>query len=223
MIDINTETLLTPDEARRQIPGRKGKQLDLCTLYRWMQLGRKGVRLEYVCLSRKQYTSKEALARFFQRFTEAAEAEKIEAAKKAGKPIAPFPAGPSSRQTRRPPDRAWPAGPNRPDAPAPTERPYLVHDRAGGRRMAEGRNGTADSHPLATLAGRADRRRLGAQDRGLLPRLVVNAWPGLRVYTSVWTRTHYQNRLALLGRPSGRSGPGPTPSCSTWPGRSVTN
>ena len=64
MIDINTETLLTPDEARRQIPGRKGKQLDLCTLYRWMQRGRKGVRLEYACLSRKQYTSKEALARF---------------------------------------------------------------------------------------------------------------------------------------------------------------
>ncbi len=96
MIDTATESLLTPDEARRQIPGRKGKQLDLCTLYRWMQHGRKGVRLEYVCLSRKQYTSKEALARFFQRLTEAAEAEKIEAAKKAGKPIAPFPAGPSA-------------------------------------------------------------------------------------------------------------------------------
>ena len=44
MIDTATETLLTPDEARRQIPGRKGKQLDLCTLYRWMQRGRKGVR-----------------------------------------------------------------------------------------------------------------------------------------------------------------------------------
>ena len=114
MIDTATETLLTPDEARRQIPGRQGKQLDLCTLYRWMQRGRKGVRLEYVCLSGKQYTSKEALARFFQHLTEAAEAEKIEAAKKAGKPIAPFPAGSTSRtasEILRPPGRAWPAGP----------------------------------------------------------------------------------------------------------------
>jgi hypothetical protein len=96
MIDINTETLLTPDEARRQIPGRQGKKLDLCTLYRWMQRGRKGVRLEYVCIGGKQFTSKEALARYFQRLTEAEENRKATAAKEAGRPIAPFPAGSSA-------------------------------------------------------------------------------------------------------------------------------
>ena len=100
MIDIATETILTPDEARRQIPGRQGKKMDLCTLYRWMQRGRKGIRLEYVCIGGKQCTSKQALARFFLRLTEAEEKKKAAAAKEAGTPIAPFPAGPSAARQR---------------------------------------------------------------------------------------------------------------------------
>jgi hypothetical protein len=87
MIDVSKETLLTPDEARRQIPGR-GK-IDLCSIYRYMNRGLQGVRLEYVRVLGRQMTSKEALARFFQRLTDAAEAKKIDAAKKAGKPIVP--------------------------------------------------------------------------------------------------------------------------------------
>ena len=123
MIDTATESLLTPDEARRQIPGRKGKQLDLCTLYRWMQRGRKGVRLEYVCLSRKQYTSKEALARYFQR---SPRPPKPKRSRPPRRPASRSPLSPSvrhrqtaGRESRRPPDGAWPAGPNRPDAPGP--------------------------------------------------------------------------------------------------------
>ena len=130
MIDINTETLLTPDEARRQIPGRQGKKLDLCTLYRWMQRGRKGVRLEYVCIGGKQFTSKEALARYFQRLTEAEEKRKATAAKKAGKPIVPAIGLTRNRQQdladAKQRLQRRPESSRRPSAPAPWQ-PINVH------------------------------------------------------------------------------------------------
>ena len=74
MIDISTETVVSPAEAARRLPTRRaGKRPNIATLYRWMQTGCRGIRLEYILVGGTRCTSLEALQRFFDRLTEAAE------------------------------------------------------------------------------------------------------------------------------------------------------
>lgn len=64
MIDTTSETLLTVKDVARRYPGRTGKGLNYATVWRWIQRGVAGVRLEIVCVGGQTYTSKEALERF---------------------------------------------------------------------------------------------------------------------------------------------------------------
>ncbi|MEO2046022.1 MAG: DUF1580 domain-containing protein [Pirellulales bacterium] len=54
------ETLITPAQATKKLPGRPS----LRTVWRWMQRGVKGHRLESVLIGGRRYTSVEAGVRF---------------------------------------------------------------------------------------------------------------------------------------------------------------
>jgi hypothetical protein len=70
MIDSNAETLISLTEAARLLPRRRrGKRPHVSCLYRWTTTGCKGVVLESIQVGGTRCTSKEALARFFQRLT----------------------------------------------------------------------------------------------------------------------------------------------------------
>lgn len=70
MLNISTETILTFCEARNRLPRRRrGKRPDVSTLYRWSQVGLKGVRLETLKIGGQTCTSIEALQRFFDRLS----------------------------------------------------------------------------------------------------------------------------------------------------------
>lgn len=82
MLDIKFEKLekLFPlREAPDHLPRRSGRKCHLASVYRWVKGGLSGVRLETLYIGGTQYTSEEALGRFFQRVTEA----------KSGLPSAP--------------------------------------------------------------------------------------------------------------------------------------
>lgn len=68
-IDISSESLLTITAATKTLPNRPS----LSTLWRWIQRGTHGVKLETVLLGGRRYTSREALQRFFERTTAAAD------------------------------------------------------------------------------------------------------------------------------------------------------
>jgi len=67
-IQLN-ETLLSPAEAARRAPG----QPHLSTIWRWMKRGNRGVVLESVVCAGRRYTSLEAIARFVEATTAAAQ------------------------------------------------------------------------------------------------------------------------------------------------------
>jgi hypothetical protein len=70
MIDIASERLMTLTEAAAFRPAnRQGKPTHISTVYRWINPGVRGVRLEAIRLGGKLYTSKEALQRFAERLT----------------------------------------------------------------------------------------------------------------------------------------------------------
>lgn len=70
MIDPDSETLICLTEAARLLPRRRaGKKPHVSCLYRWTTVGCKGVILESVQVGGTRCTSKEALARFFERLT----------------------------------------------------------------------------------------------------------------------------------------------------------
>ena len=72
MIDPLTEPLIRPDLAAALYPvGADGKPVHVSRVYRDMKHGRDGIRLEFVRTPRLA-TSREAVARFFHRLTEAA-------------------------------------------------------------------------------------------------------------------------------------------------------
>ena len=64
MIDVNSETLLTVRQVARRIPGQRGKPINISAIYRWIQRGVDGRRLEAVRIGGRFYTSVEALERF---------------------------------------------------------------------------------------------------------------------------------------------------------------
>jgi hypothetical protein len=66
MIDLSSEQILTFSDARKLLPKRRGgKRPDISTLYRWCQVGLRGVRLEFIKIGGQTCTSIEALQRFF--------------------------------------------------------------------------------------------------------------------------------------------------------------
>jgi hypothetical protein len=78
MIDVENETLLTPNQACKEFPGG----ISLPTVWRYMGTkGVRGARLESLVCGGKRWTSKEAIARFIaaQNATDLPAAPKITA------------------------------------------------------------------------------------------------------------------------------------------------
>jgi hypothetical protein len=66
--DLLAEELLSLSQARATLPHRPAIQ----TVHRWVQPGIRGVRLEVVRTGGRTYTSRQALARFFNKLTDPA-------------------------------------------------------------------------------------------------------------------------------------------------------
>lgn len=76
MIDIRNETVLSLTDAGRHLPRRRaGKRPHVATLYRWVQHGVRGVKLEAIQVGGTLCTSLEALQRFCERLTGADSAQ----------------------------------------------------------------------------------------------------------------------------------------------------
>jgi hypothetical protein len=77
-IDIQTENPIPFGKAAKLIPNRRGGQgIDPCTLWRWATRGIRGMKLETILIGGIRYTSAEALQRFFERTTAAANGETV--------------------------------------------------------------------------------------------------------------------------------------------------
>lgn len=73
-IDILAETLVTIPQASALLPpDESGRRPHIATIYRWMLRGVKGVRLETCLVGGKRFTSHEALQRFSESVTRAAQ------------------------------------------------------------------------------------------------------------------------------------------------------
>lgn len=86
MIDIESEQLIPFRDAPKHIPGRP----HAATCHRWRLVGVRGVKLETIKVGSKRFTSKEAIRRFSEQTTAAADG------------VAPTP---SPSQTRKHRDR----------------------------------------------------------------------------------------------------------------------
>jgi len=76
MIDIQTEQVVTPARATHFCPERRrGVRPNIATIYRWMVQGVRGIKLESIVVGATRCTSIEALQRFFDALTAAADAE----------------------------------------------------------------------------------------------------------------------------------------------------
>ena len=94
MIDPNSETLISLAEAARSLPRRRGgKRPHVSCLYRWTTSGCRGVVLESIQVGGTRCTSREALARFFQRLTQDDAADLP--------PVQPFPRNGKSSKSRK--------------------------------------------------------------------------------------------------------------------------
>jgi hypothetical protein len=69
MIDLKTESLLAVTTVPAELPDRP----HISTIWRWINRGCRGVRLETILIGGKRYTSLEALQRFVEATTVAAE------------------------------------------------------------------------------------------------------------------------------------------------------
>jgi hypothetical protein len=75
-IDSTTEHLISLTEAAKELPARRGnKRAHTSTLYRWTTSGCRGVKLEFVQIGGTRCTSHEALSRFYERLTLAAQGQ----------------------------------------------------------------------------------------------------------------------------------------------------
>lgn len=73
-IDILAETLVTIPQASAILPAdESGHRPHIATIYRWMQRGIRGVKLETCLVGGKRFTSHEALQRFSEAVTRAAQ------------------------------------------------------------------------------------------------------------------------------------------------------
>ncbi len=83
MIDISIETVVSPAGATKHVPRRRAdKKCNVATVYRWMQVGVRGIRLESICIGGTRCTSLEALQRFFDALTAQAEGQPVEQPKR---------------------------------------------------------------------------------------------------------------------------------------------
>jgi hypothetical protein len=75
MIDVLLEEVISLSEAAAKCPKRRrGKETHVSCLYRWTKAGCRGVVLESVQIGGTRCTSRQALARFFNRLTSTAAA-----------------------------------------------------------------------------------------------------------------------------------------------------
>ena len=75
-IDITTETVITPAKATEYCPERRrGVRPNIATIYRWMMNGVHGIKLESILVGGTRCTSVDAMQRFFDALTAAADAE----------------------------------------------------------------------------------------------------------------------------------------------------
>jgi hypothetical protein len=73
MIDPQTESLLSLTDAAKSLPGRP----NITTVWRWRNRGVRGVKLETVLSGGRRFTSLEAIRRFQDRVTAAADGTPI--------------------------------------------------------------------------------------------------------------------------------------------------
>ena len=73
MIDVDKEKLITLAQATKILPGRP----NITTVWRWRNRGVRGVTLETVLSGGRRFTSIEALRRFQERVTAAADGEPV--------------------------------------------------------------------------------------------------------------------------------------------------
>lgn len=79
MIDLQSEKLVPIRMVPKLLPRQpNGKRLHISAVYRWMERGRKGVRLEWIKVGGRRYTSREALQRFSEACTEAEQGSHVE-------------------------------------------------------------------------------------------------------------------------------------------------
>ncbi len=72
-IDINSESLVTVNEAPKSIPHHP----HVATVWRWVYKGVRGVKLDTVTIGGRRYTSKEAIERFIEAGTAVANGEPV--------------------------------------------------------------------------------------------------------------------------------------------------
>ena len=71
MINTESDQLLSLNEAARACPSVDGKKPHCSTLWRWMQKGVRGVRLEHVKIGRRIVTTRHSLETFFRELADA--------------------------------------------------------------------------------------------------------------------------------------------------------
>ena len=77
-IDISSESLISLADAAASLPRRRaGKKTHVSCVYRWTQLGCRGVLLESIQIGGTRCTSKEAIARFFGTLTAQADHQPV--------------------------------------------------------------------------------------------------------------------------------------------------
>lgn len=69
MIDVLTESILTPLEAVAYFPRHGGKKVHVSAIYRYMRRGLRGVVLESIQCGSLRCTSRQAVARFLSRLS----------------------------------------------------------------------------------------------------------------------------------------------------------
>jgi hypothetical protein len=70
MIDALSEQIISLTDAARILPARRGgKRVHVSCVYRWTKSGCRGVILESIQIGGTRCTTREALARFFDRLT----------------------------------------------------------------------------------------------------------------------------------------------------------
>jgi len=81
MINTSVEYLISLSAAAKELPGRGARRgVHTITLWRWSKRGIRGVKLETVLVGGIRCTSREAMARFFERTTAAADGQPIPSA-----------------------------------------------------------------------------------------------------------------------------------------------
>lgn len=76
MIQASIETLIPVNQVPAHLEKLTGKRPHVVSIYRWIQRGVSGVRLEAISIGGGRYSSEQALDRFFQKVTKAKENQK---------------------------------------------------------------------------------------------------------------------------------------------------